>query len=133
MPKAPVNGIDLYYESHGSDSAPTIVFAHGRGGNHMSWWQQVAAFSGGVPLHHLRSPGLGSLYCRLRLALELWYTARVVFPTCDNVVMRIPCGASTQKSASQCRSRGSRSVAPRSLPGRGGPPLFWLPKRRPMP
>ena len=46
MPKAPVNGIDLYYESHGSDSAPTIVFAHGRGGNHMSWWQQVAAFSG---------------------------------------------------------------------------------------
>ena len=30
MPKAPVNGIDLYYESHGSDSAPTIVFAHGR-------------------------------------------------------------------------------------------------------
>ena len=21
MPKAPVNGIDLYYESHGSDSA----------------------------------------------------------------------------------------------------------------
>ena len=44
--QAPVNGIDLYYESHGSDSAPTIVFAHGRGGNHMSWWQQVAAFSG---------------------------------------------------------------------------------------
>ena len=41
--QAPVNGIDLYYESHGSDSAPTIVFAHGRGGNHMSWWQQVAA------------------------------------------------------------------------------------------
>ncbi len=46
MPKAPINGIDLYYESHGDDSAPAIVFAHGRGGNHMSWWQQVAAFSG---------------------------------------------------------------------------------------
>ena len=46
MPKAPINGIDLYYESHGGDSAPAIVFAHGRGGNHMSWWQQVAAFSG---------------------------------------------------------------------------------------
>ena len=45
MPKAPINGIDLYYESHGDDSAPAIVFAHGRGGNHMSWWQQVAAFS----------------------------------------------------------------------------------------
>ena len=45
MPKAPINGIDLYYESHGDESAPTIIFAHGRGGNHMSWWQQVAAFS----------------------------------------------------------------------------------------
>ena len=46
MPKAPIKGIELYYESHGDDSAPAIVFAHGRGGNHMSWWQQVAAFSG---------------------------------------------------------------------------------------
>ena len=46
MPKAPINGIDLYYESHGDDSAPAIIFAHGRGGNHMSWWQLGAAFSG---------------------------------------------------------------------------------------
>ena len=44
MPKAPINGIELYYESHGT--GPAIVFAHGRGGNHMSWWQQVARFSG---------------------------------------------------------------------------------------
>ena len=46
MPKAPINGIELYYESHGDDSSPAIIFAHGRGGNHLSWWQQVAAFSG---------------------------------------------------------------------------------------
>lgn len=46
MPKANINGIDLYYESTGDDSAPAIIFAHGRGGNHISWWQQVAAFSG---------------------------------------------------------------------------------------
>ena len=43
MPKAPINGIELYYESHGE--GPAIVFAHGRGGNHLSWWQQVAVFS----------------------------------------------------------------------------------------
>ena len=43
MPKAPINGIDLYYESHGE--GPSIVFAHGRGGNHLSWWQQVAVFA----------------------------------------------------------------------------------------
>ena len=43
MPKASVNGIELYYESHGE--GPTIVFAHGVGGNHLVWWQQVAHFS----------------------------------------------------------------------------------------
>ena len=43
MPFAPVNGIELYYESHGS--GPTVVFAHGAGGNHLSWWQQIPAFS----------------------------------------------------------------------------------------
>ena len=33
----------LYYEVYGS--GPAIVFAHGLGGNHLSWWQQVAHFS----------------------------------------------------------------------------------------
>ncbi|MBF6559852.1 MAG: alpha/beta hydrolase [Candidatus Binataceae bacterium] len=39
MPYARVNGIELYYESHGE--GPAIVLAHGGGGNHLSWWQQV--------------------------------------------------------------------------------------------
>ena len=43
MPFAPINGIDLFYESHGS--GPAIVFLHGRGGNHLSWWQQVPHFA----------------------------------------------------------------------------------------
>ena len=43
MPFAPINGIELYYETHGE--GPAIVFAHGRGGNHMSWWQQVPVFA----------------------------------------------------------------------------------------
>jgi 3-oxoadipate enol-lactonase len=43
MPFAHVNGIDLYYESNGS--GPALVFAHGAGGNHLSWWQQIPAFS----------------------------------------------------------------------------------------
>ena len=42
MPYAHVNGIDLYYESHGK--GPCVVFAHGQGGNHLSFWQQVPHF-----------------------------------------------------------------------------------------
>ena len=43
MPFAPINGTDLYYERHGD--GPAIVFAHGAGGNHASWFQQVPFFS----------------------------------------------------------------------------------------
>ncbi|MCH8199896.1 MAG: alpha/beta fold hydrolase [Chloroflexi bacterium] len=42
MPTAPVNGIDLYYEVEGA--GPTVVFAHGIGGNHASWHGQVPRF-----------------------------------------------------------------------------------------
>src|SRR6185295_3854481 len=42
MPYALINGIDLYYESHGE--GPAVVFAHGAGGNHLSWWQQIPVF-----------------------------------------------------------------------------------------
>jgi len=37
-----VDGAELHYEVSGQ--GPVIVFAHGLGGNHMSWWQQVAHF-----------------------------------------------------------------------------------------
>ncbi|MGQ0510738.1 MAG: alpha/beta fold hydrolase [Betaproteobacteria bacterium] len=37
------DGARLYYEVHGK--GPAVVFAHGLGGNHMSWWQQVPALS----------------------------------------------------------------------------------------
>jgi len=43
VPFAPINGINLYYEVHGS--GPAVLFAHGQGGNHLSWWQQIPAFS----------------------------------------------------------------------------------------
>ncbi len=42
MPIEQLNGIDLYYESHGE--GPAVVFLHGAGGNHISWWQQIPAF-----------------------------------------------------------------------------------------
>src|SRR2546426_663917 len=41
------DGFRLYYEVHGPEHPDTtpILFAHGAGGNAMSWWQQVPAFS----------------------------------------------------------------------------------------
>ena len=43
MPYLRVHEIDLYYEEHGD--GPALVFAHGAGGNHLVWWQQVPAFA----------------------------------------------------------------------------------------
>jgi len=34
---------EIYYEATGD--GPPIVFAHGLGGNHLSWWQQIAHFA----------------------------------------------------------------------------------------
>lgn len=39
MSWAPINGIRLYYQTRGK--GPALVFAHGAGGNHLSWWQQI--------------------------------------------------------------------------------------------
>lgn len=46
MPVLALNGIDLFYDDHPGprDDAPVIVFLHGAGGNHLSWWQQVPHF-----------------------------------------------------------------------------------------
>ena len=38
-----LGGFDLYYEVHGE--GPPVVFAHGAGGTHLSWWQQIPVMS----------------------------------------------------------------------------------------
>src|SRR5512143_3513013 len=47
MPFVTAGAIQMYYEVHGPDpgTAPAVVFAHGAGGSHLSWWQQVPHFS----------------------------------------------------------------------------------------
>jgi pimeloyl-ACP methyl ester carboxylesterase len=37
------NDAEIHYEVFGK--GPAVVFAHGLGGNHLSWWQQVAHFA----------------------------------------------------------------------------------------
>jgi 3-oxoadipate enol-lactonase len=44
MPYCLANGIQLYYEVHGE--GPPVVFVHGAGGNHASWFRQTLAFAG---------------------------------------------------------------------------------------
>ena len=43
MPEVARDGATLYYETHGE--GPALVLAHGAGGNHLSWWQQVPFFA----------------------------------------------------------------------------------------
>lgn len=42
MPHVTRSGAEIYFEVHGE--GPVLVFAHGMGGNHLSWWQQVPDF-----------------------------------------------------------------------------------------
>jgi pimeloyl-ACP methyl ester carboxylesterase len=42
MPYLARHGARIYYEKHGA--GPGLLFAHGLGGNHLSWWQQVPHF-----------------------------------------------------------------------------------------
>jgi len=35
------DGTRIYYEAHGAEGSPAVLFVHGSGGHHAAWWQQV--------------------------------------------------------------------------------------------
>src|SRR5580765_7218975 len=43
LTSAKLGQFSFFYEVHGT--GPALVFAHGSGGTHMSWWQQVPVLS----------------------------------------------------------------------------------------
>ena len=55
MPYADLPLANVYYESTGH--GPALVFAHGAGGNALSWWQQTAFFSSGYRCITFDHPG----------------------------------------------------------------------------
>lgn len=58
MPTVSIDGFQLYYETHG-EGFP-LVFAHGVGGNHASWYNQVAALSRAYKVIVLDQRGFGN-------------------------------------------------------------------------
>jgi len=44
MPFMQRGAFRMYYKDHGGEGRPVVLFLHGAGGNHLSWWQQVPAF-----------------------------------------------------------------------------------------
>lgn len=55
MPLLKIHGANLYYEQHGE--GPPLVFVHGLGGSHLSWWQQVPYFRDRYTCITLDQPG----------------------------------------------------------------------------
>jgi pimeloyl-ACP methyl ester carboxylesterase len=57
MPTVSVLGADFYYERYGR--GPALLFAHGLGGNHLVWWQQVPYFRERYTCLTIDHPGFG--------------------------------------------------------------------------
>ncbi len=63
MPTVHHANCELYYERHGTPGKPGLVFAHGAGGNAMSWWQQVPAFADRYDIVTFDHRGFGKSAC----------------------------------------------------------------------
>jgi pimeloyl-ACP methyl ester carboxylesterase len=61
MPDAHSGDAEIYYETRGS--GPAVVFAHGAGGNRVSWWQQVPVFAEGHTVVSFDHRGFGRSTC----------------------------------------------------------------------
>ena len=82
-----VDGFSMYYETEGSGEP--VVFAHGVGGNHASWYNQVPAFAGRYQTIVFDHRGFGNdtswsidrICCWKRVALRpMWLTMWASLP-----------------------------------------------------
>lgn len=54
-------GVRLYYEDTGG-SGPVVLFLHGAGGNHLSWWQQLPVFAEQYRCERYAGAGVPTLF-----------------------------------------------------------------------
>jgi pimeloyl-ACP methyl ester carboxylesterase len=53
------DGTRIYYEVHGTEGTPAVLFVHGSGGHHAAWWQQVPELSAKYTVITLDLRGFG--------------------------------------------------------------------------
>lgn len=95
MPTVSRDTAEIYYESRGR--GPAVLFAHGAGGNTMSWWQQVPHFSEhytAITIDHRR-------FGRSTCPLDDFHPAHFA---ADAFAVLDACGA--QRAAFVCQSMG---------------------------
>jgi len=105
MPSIESQGASLHYEVHGSGPR-TIAFAHGSGGNAISWWQQVAHFAPRWRVVVFDHRGFGRSRCA-PAALD-----PALFPTDLAAVLD---AAGVRRAAVVCQSMGGWTGLPFAL------------------
>lgn len=62
MPEVASDGATIHYQTWGE--GPAVVFAHGAGGNRLSWWQQIPVFARSHRVLAFDHRGFGRSPCR---------------------------------------------------------------------
>jgi 3-oxoadipate enol-lactonase len=63
MPEVRSGDATLHYRVHGEGPGPSLVLAHGAGGNQLSWWQQIPVFAERQPVVVFDHRGFGRSSC----------------------------------------------------------------------
>ncbi|MCP5152156.1 MAG: alpha/beta hydrolase [Ectothiorhodospiraceae bacterium] len=99
MPMVERPDAEIYYESHGTGPR-CVVFAHGRGGNAASWWQQIPVFAARHRVIVFDHRGFG----RSRCAPEAFHTRHFAAD-----LLAVLDHAGVARAALVCQSMGGRT------------------------
>ncbi len=101
MPSISVPGASLHYQLHGDAAKPALVFAHGRGGNAASWWQQIPIFAAEYRVVTFDHRGFARSTCASRAAFDPTRFADDLAAILD--------AAGIERASLVCQSMGGRT------------------------